>query len=67
MGAGKDQRLWFVVDEFDSLGAIDGLKDALARLRKFGGEACWGFSQLLSVDDVRRGKHRQLSKTAETR
>ena len=32
-----DQRLWFVVDELDALGAIDGLKDALARLRKFGG------------------------------
>ena len=28
-----DQRLWFVVDELDALGAIDGLKDALARLR----------------------------------
>ena len=33
---GRDQRLWFVVDELDALGAIDGLKDALARLRKFG-------------------------------
>ena len=26
-----DQRLWFVVDELDALGQIDGLKDALAR------------------------------------
>src|SRR5262249_14811592 len=26
------QRLWFVVDELDALGQIDGLKDALARL-----------------------------------
>src|SRR5579872_5587145 len=33
----QDQHLWFVVDELDALGAIDGLKDALARLRKFGG------------------------------
>ncbi|HEY0339198.1 MAG TPA: type IV secretion system DNA-binding domain-containing protein, partial [Steroidobacteraceae bacterium] len=32
-----DQRLWFVIDELDALGEIDGLKDALARLRKFGG------------------------------
>ncbi|MGH8267563.1 MAG: type IV secretion system DNA-binding domain-containing protein, partial [Steroidobacteraceae bacterium] len=29
-----EQRLWFVVDELDALGQIDGLKDALARLRK---------------------------------
>jgi type IV secretory pathway TraG/TraD family ATPase VirD4 len=31
---GADQRLWFVIDELDALGTIDGLKDALARLRK---------------------------------
>src|SRR6185437_2867873 len=36
-GPEGDQRLWFVIDELDALGAIDGLKDALARLRKFGG------------------------------
>ena len=35
--AEADQRLCFVVDEPDALGQIDGLKDALARLRKFGG------------------------------
>jgi type IV secretory pathway TraG/TraD family ATPase VirD4 len=40
---GHDQRLWLVVDELDSLGAIDGLKDALARLRKFGGRCVLGF------------------------
>jgi hypothetical protein len=40
---GEDQRLWFVVDELDALGAIDGLKDALARLRKFGGRCVLGF------------------------
>jgi hypothetical protein len=32
-----DQRLWFLIDELDALGEIDGLKDALARVRKFGG------------------------------
>lgn len=32
-----DQRLWFIIDELDALGRIDGLKDALARLRKHGG------------------------------
>lgn len=44
-----DQRLWFVVDELDALGAIDGLKDALARLRKFGGRCILGFQSLTQV------------------
>jgi hypothetical protein len=38
-----DQRVWFVVDELDALGAMDGLKNALARLRKFGGRCVLGF------------------------
>jgi type IV secretory pathway TraG/TraD family ATPase VirD4 len=44
-----DQHLWFVVDELDSLGAIDGLKDALARLRKFGGRCVLGFQSIAQV------------------
>jgi type IV secretory pathway TraG/TraD family ATPase VirD4 len=44
-----DQRLWFVVDELDALGAIDGMKDALARLRKFGGRCILGFQSLAQV------------------
>jgi type IV secretory pathway TraG/TraD family ATPase VirD4 len=44
-----DQRLWFVVDELDALGAIDGLKDALARLRKFGGRCVLGFQSVGQV------------------
>ncbi len=44
-----DQRLWFVVDELDALGAIDGLKDALARLRKFGGRCVLGFQSIAQV------------------
>jgi Type IV secretion-system coupling protein DNA-binding domain len=27
----SDQKLWFIIDELDALGPIDGLKDALAR------------------------------------
>ena len=46
---GKDQRLWLVVDELDALGAIDGLKDALARLRKFGGRCVLGFQSISQV------------------
>jgi type IV secretory pathway TraG/TraD family ATPase VirD4 len=33
----------------DALGAIDGLKDALARLRKFGGRCVLGFQCLAQV------------------
>jgi type IV secretory pathway TraG/TraD family ATPase VirD4 len=44
-----DQRLWFVVDELDAVGAIDGLKDALTRLRKFGGRCVLGFQSIGQV------------------
>jgi type IV secretory pathway TraG/TraD family ATPase VirD4 len=48
----QDQRLWFVVDELDSLGAIDGLKDALTRLRKFGGRCVLGFQSIAQVSST---------------
>ena len=48
----RDQRLWFVVDELDALGAIDGLKDALARLRKFGGRCVLGFQSIAQVSST---------------
>jgi type IV secretory pathway TraG/TraD family ATPase VirD4 len=44
--------LWFVIDELDSLGAIDGLKDALARLRKFGGRCVLGFQSVAQVSST---------------
>jgi type IV secretory pathway TraG/TraD family ATPase VirD4 len=43
------RRLWLIVDELDALGAIDGLKDALARLRKFGGRCVLGFQSVAQV------------------
>jgi type IV secretory pathway TraG/TraD family ATPase VirD4 len=43
------QRRWFVIDELDSLGAIDGLKDTLARVRKFGGRCVLGFQSIGQV------------------
>ena len=46
---GGDQRLWFVIDELDALGAVEGLKDALARLRKFGGRCVLGFQSIAQV------------------
>jgi type IV secretory pathway TraG/TraD family ATPase VirD4 len=50
--AEEDQHLWFVVDELDALGAIDGLKDALARLRKFGGRCVLGFQSIAQVSST---------------
>jgi type IV secretory pathway TraG/TraD family ATPase VirD4 len=47
-----DQKLWFVVDELDALGAIDGLKDALARLRKFGCRCVLGFQSIAQVSST---------------
>ena len=41
-----DWRLWYLVDELDALGAIDGLADALPRLRKFGGRCALGFQSI---------------------
>ena len=47
-----NQRLWFVIDELDALGQIDGLKDALARLRKFGGRCVLGFQSVAQVSST---------------
>ena len=49
------ERLWFVVDELDALGQIDGLKDALARLRKFGGRCVLGFQSISQVSSAYGG------------
>jgi hypothetical protein len=51
-GGEGDQRLWFVVDELDALGPIDGLKDALARLRKFGGRCVLGFQSIAQISST---------------
>lgn len=48
----RDQRLWFVVDELDAVGTIDGLKDALARLRKFGGRCVLSFQSIAQVSST---------------
>jgi len=47
-----DQHLWFIIDELDALGEIDGLKDALARLRKFGGRCVLGFQSIAQVSGL---------------
>jgi type IV secretory pathway TraG/TraD family ATPase VirD4 len=44
-----DWRMWFAVDELDALGPIDGLSDALPRLRKYGGRCALGFQSISQV------------------
>ncbi len=51
-GREQDRRLWLIVDELDALGPIDGLKDALARLRKFGGRCVLGFQSAAQVSSI---------------
>jgi type IV secretory pathway TraG/TraD family ATPase VirD4 len=48
----ENGRLWFVVDELDALGQIDGLKDALARMRKFNGRCILGFQSIAQVSST---------------
>jgi type IV secretory pathway TraG/TraD family ATPase VirD4 len=48
-----DSRLWFAIDELDALGAIDGLADALPRLRKFGAAARSVSNRFRRFGDVR--------------
>ena len=45
----NNHRTWFVIDELDALEQIDGLRDALARLRKFGGCCVLGFQSIAQV------------------
>lgn len=48
----RNRRIWFHVDELDALGRIEGLKDAQARLRKFGGCVAIGFQSFAQVKAV---------------
>jgi hypothetical protein len=48
----KTRRIWFHVDELDALGRIQGLKDALARLRKVGGCVVLGVQSISQVRGV---------------
>lgn len=63
-----DHRLWFTVDELDALGAIDGLSDALARLRKFGGRCVLGFQSIAQVSGTygAAGAHTIVENCANT-
>jgi hypothetical protein len=48
----RERRIWFHIDELDALGRIEGLKDAQARLRKFGGCVAIGFQSFSQVKQV---------------
>jgi len=48
----RTRRIWFHVDELDALGRIEGLKDAQARLRKFGGRVAIGFQSFAQIKQI---------------
>lgn len=48
----RDRRIWFHIDELDALGRIEGLKDAQARLRKFGGCVAIGFQSFAQIKQI---------------
>jgi hypothetical protein len=48
----KTRRLWFHIDELDALGRIQGLTDALARIRKKGGCIAMGIQSIAQVRAV---------------
>nr|WP_172339661.1 type IV secretion system DNA-binding domain-containing protein [Novosphingobium sp. SG751A] len=48
----RQRRIWFHVDELDALGRIEGLKDAQARLRKFGGRVAIGFQSFAQIKQI---------------
>jgi len=47
-----ERRIWFQIDEMDGLGRIEGLTNALARLRKFGGCVALGFQSYAQLRQV---------------
>jgi hypothetical protein len=48
----RDNGLWFVMDEFDALGKLEGLSDALPRLRKKGGRVILGLQTIGMVEQL---------------
>jgi hypothetical protein len=48
----SERRIWFQIDELDALGRIEGLKDGLARLRKFGGCVALGFQSYAQLRQI---------------
>src|SRR3546814_5433911 len=48
----SDRRVWFQIDEMDALGRIEGLTNALARLRKFGGCVALGFQSYAQLKQI---------------
>lgn len=46
---GDERPTWFVADELDAIGKMQGLDDALQRVRKFGGRCVLGFQTIGKV------------------
>jgi len=52
MPSSSTRRMWFFLDELDALGRIQGLKDALVRMRKKGGCVVAGIQSIAQVRAV---------------
>jgi hypothetical protein len=44
-----DRRIWFIVDELDSLGKVGALRDGLTKLRKYGGSVVAGLQTIAQL------------------
>lgn len=55
-----DRRVWFVMDELDSLGTVDGLKDALTKGRKY------GLSAIAAIQSIAQMRERYGSNGSQT-
>jgi hypothetical protein len=45
----RERRLWFVLDEWDSLGKVDSLRSGLTKLRKYGGAVVAGLQTMAQL------------------
>jgi hypothetical protein len=51
-GPKRNHHLWFVIDELDGLGPIEGLQDAMVRLGKCGGRFVLAFQSIAQVAET---------------
>lgn len=64
----QDNGLWFCIDELDALGKLEGLHDAMVRLRKKGGRMILGLQTIAMVETLYgRGPARAIVENAGNR
>ncbi|MGA9672390.1 MAG: type IV secretion system DNA-binding domain-containing protein [Terracidiphilus sp.] len=48
----KDNGLWFCIDDFDALGRLEGLQDAMVRFRKHGGRVILSLQIIAMIETL---------------